>query len=57
MEFLFKITYDFLKFLEKLTGLSYKEINIIIWFFLIPFTWMFLLDKIAKKNISKLDLS
>ncbi|PKV48953.1 hypothetical protein ATE84_0969 [Aquimarina sp. MAR_2010_214] len=54
MEFLFEITYDFLKFLEKLTGFSYKEINIIIWFFLIPFTWMFLLDKIGGKNYFKI---
>ncbi|MBG6131539.1 hypothetical protein IWQ47_003142 [Aquimarina sp. EL_43] len=54
MEFLFEITYDFLKFLEKLTGFSYKEINIIIWFFLIPFTWMFLLDKITEKNYFKI---
>ncbi len=54
MEYLFKITYDFLKFLEKLTGFSYNEINIIIWFFIIPFTWMILLDKIFSKHYYKI---
>ncbi|MEW7289411.1 hypothetical protein [Aquimarina sp. 2304DJ70-9] len=53
MDYLFKIVYDILKFLEKLTGLSYEEINIVIWFFFIPFTWMFLLDKITNKHYFK----
>ncbi len=54
MKILFKIVYDFLKFLEKFTGLSYEEINIIIWFILIPLSWAILLDTIFKKHYFKI---
>ncbi len=53
MEYLFQIVYRFLKFLEKISGFSYEEINIIIWFILIPLSWMFLLDKIMQKHYFK----
>ncbi|SHI92099.1 hypothetical protein SAMN04488508_10468 [Aquimarina spongiae] len=53
MEALFKVVYDFLKFLEKLTGFTYEEINIIIWYIVIPFTWVLLLDKILGKHYLK----
>jgi len=46
LEAIFKITYQFLKYLEAITGFTYREINIIIWFFIIPFVWLLLLDKI-----------
>ena len=45
MNKLFKLTYDFLVFLSELTGFTYREINIIIWFYLIPFFWLVLMDK------------
>lgn len=51
METIFKFTYQFLKYLEGITGFTYREINIIIWFFIIPFVWLLLLDKI--KNTHK----
>ncbi len=54
MEALFKVVYDFLKFLEKLIGFTYEEINIIIWYILIPFTWIFLLDKILDNHYLKI---
>ena len=54
MDTLFKITYDILKFLETITGFSYREINIIIWFFIIPFSWAILLDILSKKHYFKM---
>ena len=45
MNKLFELTYNFLVILSELTGFTYKEVNIIIWFYLIPFFWFFLIDK------------
>ena len=50
----FELTYEFLMFLSKITGFSYKEINIIIWFILIPSSWSFLIDKIRGKPYFKI---
>lgn len=38
MEFVFNLVYYFLMFLSRVTGFSYKEVNIIIWFIIIPFS-------------------
>ncbi|WP_299253757.1 hypothetical protein [uncultured Lacinutrix sp.] len=54
MKKLFEITYEILMFLSRTTGFSYKEINIIVWFILIPFSWAFLIDKIYKFNYIKI---
>ena len=53
MKKLFNLTYEILMFLSKTTGFSYKEINIIVWFILIPLSWAFLIDKIYKFNYIK----
>ena len=45
MNKLFELTYNFLVQLSEFTGFTYKEVNIIIWFYLIPFFWLFLIDK------------
>jgi len=47
------LVYYFLMFLSRVTGFSYKEVNIIIWFIIIPFSWAYLVDKIIKKHIFK----
>lgn len=54
MKKLFEITYEILMFLSRTTGFSYKEINIIVWFILIPLSWAFLIDKIYKFNYIKI---
>jgi len=54
LETIFKITYQFLKYLEAITGFTYREINIIIWFFIIPFVWLILLDKIKRTHKFKI---
>ncbi len=46
MNTIFEYTYQVLMVIANYTGFSYKEINIIVWFIVIPFTWMLLLDKI-----------
>ena len=57
MKEIFDITYRCLMFLSQLTGFSYKEINIIIWFIVIPFSWAFLIDKIRGKHYVKIGFS
>lgn len=54
MKKIFDFVYDVLVFLSDLTGFTYKEINIIIWFILIPLSWTFLLDKILKIHYYKI---
>ena len=54
MRYLFRITQDFLMSLESVTGWSYKEINVIVWYFVIPATWAILLDRIFGKHFFKL---
>ena len=41
-------------FLSRITGFSYKEINIIVWFILIPLSWAFLIDKIKGQHYFKI---
>ncbi|MBC8754877.1 hypothetical protein H2O64_09360 [Kordia sp. YSTF-M3] len=50
MNTLFEYTYDILMWISEHTGFTYKEINIIIWFIIIPLSWMCLLDKIYKQR-------
>ena len=42
--FIFKIVADSLSFISRKTGLTYNEINIIVYYFIIPFSWLVLLD-------------
>jgi len=46
MNKIFDITYKLLIWFSELTGFSYREINIIVWFILIPFSWALFSDKI-----------
>ncbi|WP_460218618.1 hypothetical protein [Psychroserpens sp. MEBiC05023] len=57
MKDIFDFTYKVLMNLSRISGFSYKETNIIIWFVLIPFSWMFLIDKIRGKHIFKLSFT
>ena len=51
MDTIFNYTYEILMAISNYTGFSYKEINIIVWFIVIPLSWMLLLDKIYRKRI------
>lgn len=40
--------------LSALTGLSYNEVNIIVYYMMIPFVYIFLADKILKTHLLKI---
>ncbi|MBK6835563.1 MAG: hypothetical protein IPG89_15335 [Bacteroidetes bacterium] len=40
-----------LKRVSKGTGLSYNELNVVVYYFIIPLTWCFLLDKIFRATL------
>lgn len=50
MNQIFESTYQFLIYLSEITGFTYREINIIVWFYIIPLVWLVLIDKIRKTN-------
>jgi hypothetical protein len=50
----FKIVAHFLFFIAKRTGLTYNEINIIVYYFIIPFSWLCLLDVILNSHYLKI---
>jgi hypothetical protein len=51
---IFKIVANFLLFIGRKTGFTYYEINIIVYYFIIPFSWLYLLDIIYKFHYFKL---
>ena len=57
MKTLFNLVHDILMFFSEITGFSYKEVNIIIWYLLIPFSWAYLLDKIINKHYFKIGIT
>ncbi len=46
MRRLFVLTRDILLSIGEATGWTYKEVNVIVWYFVIPATWAVLLDQI-----------
>ena len=50
---IFGIVADILHYIAKKTKLTYNEINIIVYYFIIPFTWFILLDYIFKFHYLK----
>jgi hypothetical protein len=46
MNKIFKLTMDYLTSLSKMLGISYVDINVIIWFYIIPLTWAIMGDVI-----------
>lgn len=46
IKFIFSATANFLLFVARKTKLSYNEINVLVYFFIIPFSWLVLLDYI-----------
>ena len=43
-KYAFRAVANILLFIAKKTKLTYNEINIIVYYFIIPFSWLFLLD-------------
>lgn len=50
MNTLFKIVYSLLVVLSEITGLSYKEINVVAYFYFAPAVLLFLVDRIIKRK-------
>ncbi|WP_046756725.1 hypothetical protein [Kordia jejudonensis] len=50
MQTIFEYTYQILMAIANSTGYTYKEINIIIWFIIIPLSWIVLIDKIYQQR-------
>lgn len=53
----FEIVRDFLIWLSRLTGLTYREINIIVYFMVIPLFYFDLIDKLLGKHYFKIGFS
>lgn len=51
MNIIFHIIYLMLKAISAATGLTYNEINIVVYYFIIPLVLLFLVDRIIKKYI------
>ena len=50
MEEIFQVIYKFLKWISKLTRFTYHEVNVIVYFIIIPSLFVFLLSKIYKRK-------
>jgi len=51
MQSIFTIVYRILVTLSELTGLSYNEINIVVFFVIIPLIFLLLMDKIFDRRV------
>ena len=51
MSFTFYIVYQALEWLASVTGLTYKEINIVVFYGLVPLVFFALIDKILRKPL------
>jgi len=50
MNEIFDLIYKLLKWISALTGLTYREVNIIVYFIIIPAFFIFLISKILNKK-------
>ncbi|MDX2172408.1 MAG: hypothetical protein SFY56_04765 [Bacteroidota bacterium] len=54
MASIFEIVYKFLVWLSNVTGLTYREINIIVYYMIIPLFYFRLIDKLVGKHYFKI---
>ncbi len=57
MNEIFKIVYQSLKWMAKISGFSYREINIIVYYIIIPSIFIILIERILKTNYLKIGFS
>ena len=50
MKEIFDLVYRFLKWISELTNLTYREVNIIVYFIIIPSLFLFLISRILRKK-------
>ena len=54
MNEIFKVVYGILKWISKITGLTYHEINIVVYFIIVPAIFIYMLERISKTNYLKI---
>lgn len=54
MEIIFNLVVWILLKISSATGLTYNEINIIVYFFIIPMIYIFMIDKMLNRHILKI---
>jgi len=54
MDIIFQIVYTALKWISLLTGFTYNEINIIVYYIIIPFIFLHQLDKLFRFHYLKI---
>ena len=54
MDYIFEFVAEFLVWLSEISGFSYKEINIIVYFMVIPLIYLYLIDRLIKKHYFKI---
>ena len=50
MNQIFQIVYELLKWISKISGLTYREVNIIVYFIIIPMVLIYLIGRILKRK-------
>lgn len=53
MDTTFQIVYSLLRWIAEITGFTYNEVNIIVYYILLPFAYVVLADRILKKHVLK----
>jgi hypothetical protein len=53
MNLIFRIVADSLNWIGSVTGFTYNEINIIVYYIILPFVYVALVDRIFKKHFLK----
>lgn len=54
MNTIFTIVFEILNWLSNISGFTYKEINIIVYYVIAPFVYLYFIDKIIGKNYLKI---
>uniref|UniRef100_UPI0040497802 hypothetical protein n=1 Tax=Flavobacterium sp. TaxID=239 RepID=UPI0040497802 len=47
----FQLVYEFLKWFSKISGFTYHEVNIIVYFIIIPAVFIYLIGSILKRKV------
>jgi hypothetical protein len=57
MGLIFQLVASLLSWISEITGLSYEAINIIVYYIIVPFIFLLLVDKLIKKHYFKIGFS
>lgn len=57
MSIVFRVIYLILKSVSATTGLTYNEINVVVYYFFVPLIPLFLVDRIIKKYTFSIEIT